>query len=130
MRRSVLLVLAFIGLASCAGAGSQSRSSRQFDVITRDEIVQAGVGTALEAVEQLRPQFLRPRGGVSIREGGTPSPPQVFVDGLELGGPEGLRDIPASIILDIRYSPNRDTETRLGSGQHGGVIRVRTVRAG
>ena len=129
MTRIGLLLLASLGFVACAGAGTQSRSSRQLDVLTRDEIAQAGVGTALEAVEQLRPQFLRPRGGASIRDGGTQAPPQVFLDGLEIGGPERLRDIPAAIILDIRYSPNRDTEVRLGSGQYGGVIRVRTIRA-
>ena len=41
---------------------------------------------------------------------------------------EGRR--PASSITEIRYEPNRDGETRLGSGPYGGVIHIRTGRAG
>ena len=127
MQRRRNLLLSILALAACA-SGTRSGESRRLDLITRDEIVQTGATNALEAIERLRPQFLRPRGGTSIREGQVQSPPQVFVDGLEVGGPEALRDIPASLVLSIQYSPNRDTEARLGSGQYGGVIRVSTGR--
>jgi hypothetical protein len=92
--------------------------------------VSSGAANALEAIERLRPQFLRPRGGVATRvDDRDPSPPQVFVDGMEMGGPEALRDIPSSVVRSIQFSPNRDTEARLGSGSHGGVIRVLTGRS-
>ena len=119
-----------IAAVACASGSSASMRGRNPDLITRTEIVQSGATNALEAIERLRPLFLRPRGGVSIREGAQPHPPQVFVDGLELGGPEVLRDIPASSIVEIRYAPNRDDQSRLGSGQYGGVIHIRTGRSG
>jgi hypothetical protein len=127
---AAVLVSSQMTLAACASGGSGSAATRQPDLISRAEIVESGASDALEIVERLRPQFLRPRGGLSIRDGGAPSPPQVFVDGLELGGPDVLRDIPASSVMEIRYERNRDTEVRLGSGQHGGVIHVRTGRSG
>ena len=120
--------LAMMALTACASGGPRSGPARQSDLITRDEIVGARVSTALEAVEQLRPHFLRPRGGISLRGERSASPPQVFIDGLEVGGPEALREVPAAIVLSIRFNPNRDTETRLGSGQYGGVIHVHTGR--
>lgn len=123
-----LALLALLAIGACSTSGATSGQRRQNDLITRDEIASAGVSNALEAVEQLRPHFLRPRGGVSIRGDGKPSPPQVFVDGLEVGGPEALLQVPASMVLSIQFSPNRDTEARLGSGQYGGVIRVHTGR--
>ena len=133
MRRLRHLTLALLALGACASSGTSGTSGttprRQIDLITRDEIATSGASNALEAVERLRPQFLRPRGGISIRDDTRePSPPQVFVDGMEVGGPEALRDVPASTVLSIHFSPNRDTESRLGSGQYGGVIRVVTGR--
>ena len=128
MRRLPVLPLAMLVLAACASGAARSGPPRQTDLITREEIAGTGVATALEAVEQLRPHFLRPRGGVSLRGDRTASPPQVFVDGLEVGGPEALKDVPASLVLSIRFSPNRDTQARLGSGQYGGVIQVHTGR--
>lgn len=116
-------------VAACASQGTGTSDNRRTDVISRSEIVESGASTALEVVEMLRPQFLLPRGGTSIRDGaGGGQPPQVFVDGLELGGPDVLREIPASTVVEIRYERNRDTETRLGSGQYGGVIHVKTGR--
>lgn len=116
--------------AACASGTSSRLEGRRPDLITQGEIVESGASNALEAIERLRPLFLRPRGATSIRDGTVANPPQVFVDGLELGGPEVLRDIPASSIIEIRYEPNRDGETRLGSGPYGGVIHIRTGRAG
>jgi hypothetical protein len=55
----------------------------------------------------------------------------VFRDGVQLGtGSEALRIIPASELLEIRYYTPSDATTKFGSRHTGGVIDVKTNRAG
>lgn len=127
-RRSCLVLLAAFIVAGCASTGGSASGSRQTDLITRQEIVDSDAGSAYDAIQRLRPHMLRARGGASIREGAVQSPPQVFVDGIELGSVDVLHDIPAATVHEIRYERYRDRQVALGTGNHGGVIHVRTSR--
>ncbi|HKJ92352.1 MAG TPA: hypothetical protein VJ957_04245 [Longimicrobiales bacterium] len=119
-----LLAVALVGSCASAGANGASGPKRSSDVITQEEIQQAtGLSTAYDAVQRLRPQFLRLRGPGTITgsEGLV-----VFVDGMQQGGIEELRRIDISQVKQIRYVNARDATTKYGTGMSQGVIEVTT----
>ncbi len=126
MRRAhASLVLGLFVLAACAsaGSGSSARSSRA--AITANEITAAQVRTAYEAVERLRPTWLRSRGLSSVRSG-QQEYPVIFLNGNRYGLPPSLRDITATDVRSIVFIEPADATTRYGTGYTGGIIDVRT----
>lgn len=121
MIRAALTLLSFFALAACgsahAGPGG-ARPSR--DLITREEIAASPVATAYEAVERLRPEFLR-----SIRGGG---PPNVYVNDSSSGGIDILRSIRADNVDEIRYLDAVAANLRFGLNNTSGVILVQLSR--
>jgi hypothetical protein len=109
--------LALFGAACASGGGSGSTSGSRY-VITGEQIAEAAVSDALEAVERLRPDWLRSRGaGGSI---------QAYRDGFRLGSVEALRSIGAEQIRSIRFINARDATTRWGTDHGAGAIEVVT----
>ncbi|MCI0432057.1 MAG: TonB-dependent receptor plug domain-containing protein [Gemmatimonadetes bacterium] len=95
---------------------------RNTDVITTEELQSINVSTAYEAIERLRPMFLRSRGVTSA--GSEASLPVIYIDGVRSGAPDVLRTIPLADIRQIRYISAPDATTRWGTGHTGGVIEV------
>jgi len=65
VRRYAVLLVAGLGLVACAPRGSvpaHRAATRDFDVLTREEIRASHHGDALMMVEALRPRWLRTRG--------------------------------------------------------------------
>lgn len=130
----------FLGVAvslSAGGLSAQETSRPKRDVITAEQIATIQVSSAYEIVQRLRPQFLRERGSVSVRNGGkeghtlpAAGEPQtglvVYVNGARAGGVEALRGIPAHGVVEIRRVSARDATTTYGTGHPLGVIEVRT----
>jgi hypothetical protein len=118
------LVVGPTGCASASGGGARSGSR---DVLDASEIEAAGgqIRTAMDAVEQLRPHFLRTRAnatmGVTTR---LVDPIVVYVDGVRRGGTPELARIPAEQVLRIRYVRPSDAQTRYGLDHGSGVIEV------
>jgi hypothetical protein len=110
--------------AACAGS-SRASSSDGGAVITRAELDVAGSVSAFDAVQRLRPNFLRGRGPTSIVNTSARTRPAVFVDGSEYGEIESLRTFPASRVEEIRFLSGPEAVTRLGSVYVSGVIQVR-----
>jgi outer membrane cobalamin receptor len=121
MRTFAFLLLAIT--TACASAGA--RPSRTSDVITIEEIESASVSTAYEAVQRLRPSFLRGRGQSSIQNPGGDLP-VVYVNGLRTGGIDQLHNIPAQDVREIRFISASDATTRYGTGHTGGIIEITT----
>ena len=116
--------LAFVGLtllaASCASGGGSGESGprRNRNVITSEEFTQiAEVGTVFEAIQRLRPNWLRGRGGSSAK---------VFVDGVQMGDTGVLRNYRVDVIRECRFITSTDATLRFGTGYGGGVIEVIT----
>jgi len=91
--------------------------------VTEDELVNVGDRSAYEALQQLRPTFLR------SRDPQTPShqnstPIAVFVDGGRTEGVEALRSIRASSVREMRFYEPAEANTKFGTGHNGGVIAV------
>lgn len=130
MRRPGVLLLAF-AIAACAGgstggaaaSAAAAAPSRQTDLITREELDAAsGLTSAMDAVQRLRPRFLRNTGTRSVRA--TESGPLVRVDNEMVGGVEALRAISLSEIGEIRYYSAVDATARFGGIAARPVIHV------
>lgn len=126
-RRTLLLACALALTAGCSpnrqgsGAGPQSSTN----VLTRQEISSSPYqsSTAYDAVQRLRPGFLRLR----TTSSGPGFLPEVFVDGMRKGSPELLRAIPASEVAEIRYLTVQDATTRYGLNVPAGVLDVKLI---
>jgi TonB-dependent receptor-like protein len=123
------LVVAAVAIAAtlaCSSATTQgSRTATSRRVLLGDEIRSVSATSAHEAVQRLRPEWLRRRGQISIRD---PSAGEVIVylDGVRYGGPGSLQNIRAEMIMQMEFLDASDATTRFGTGHGGGAILVRT----
>jgi hypothetical protein len=129
MWRRASIVLAVVSLTACAAATPATRPLRASgrDVITAAEIVASRVTDAYQAVSQLRPEFLRPRGAVVV----TPrvqTPLVVYLDDLPFGPAESLHYIPLERVRVIRYLGPSDADLRWGGSHTTGAILVTTLK--
>jgi hypothetical protein len=119
-----LLPVLLIAVAACAG-GSRQPSSASSNVITRADLDAAGTVSTYDAVQRLRPAYLRNRGPVSIVNASARTRPVVFVDNTEYGEIEALRNFPASRVEEVRYFSGPEATTKFGSSYGAGVIQLR-----
>lgn len=127
MLRRTVPALAMLTLAACAGAGPQGTSPKgPRATITRQEIEDAHVQDAYEAVRRLRPQMLVTHGPASLNSPGA-GQPQVYVDGVPMGGLDALSSIRPEQVKEIRWISPADATTRYGTNHTGGVIEVITI---
>jgi hypothetical protein len=119
------LIAGFLS-ASCASGSSGSSVSRDRSRISQEELVEFPSGTAYEAIERLRPRWIRSRGVSSTRPGATPDYAAVFIDNAPVGGLEALYRVSIRDIDYIEYMSASDATTRYGTGYPGGIIKIFT----
>jgi hypothetical protein len=134
--RALLLVVLLLGIGGTrAWAQSTSQENkptkvkRQTNLISEEEIsaIRAEAADAYAVVSRLRPQFLRLRGTKeSISEVTAPLEIKVVVDNAGRGGIETLRQIPTSILKEIRYLNGTDASIQFGTNFGAGAILVFT----
>ena len=123
MRKLVLAgLVASLALGGCvsqsSGGAVQSVPRTQRDVISTAEIAAASdVPTAYDLVQRLRPTMLQSRGGRS-------SYPVVYMDNVQFGGLDALRQVRSEQIKEIRFISAADATTRWGTNHDGGVILI------
>lgn len=133
LRRTFVLGLALAVTAGCSSSTKGSSGSRSnSNLLTRQELSTANVDNAFDAVQRLRPAFLRARtiaGSGQTSSGATvvQGLPEVFVDGLRKGSPDYLRTIPTREVAEIRYLSAIDATTRYGMNVPAGVIDVKLI---
>jgi hypothetical protein len=137
MVRRAAVGLAFgLFVAACSARnqdpGNDASPRPSNNVITRQELVAVQVATAYEAVQRLRPSFLRPRtiAGATPTGPGTSTPQGyavVYVDGIRKGALDHLRTIPTSEVAEVRLLSAMDATTRYGMDVAGGVIDVKLI---
>ncbi|MDQ6690929.1 MAG: hypothetical protein M3Z18_10505 [Gemmatimonadota bacterium] len=110
---------------SCAPPASIERPARNPNVITKDEILVSHVFNAYEAVNMLRPNFLRSHGPTSI-SGGDSGYPKVYLNHILYGNVESLRGLDVSSIREIRYYNGAEASSRFGLNNVSGAIEVIT----
>jgi hypothetical protein len=116
-------VLALI-LGACAATGERRSSPGAIGYQTISEGSYANL-TAHEIINHLRPEWLRPRGAVSLQSPNA-SYPVVYVNGTRYGPLDSLRQLPSDSIRQIEYMGASDATTRFGTGHPGGVIMITT----
>ena len=108
-----------LAIAACASSGGGDGSSRRdADLIGTAELTENRDRTVMEAVERLRPQWLRPTG--MRRE-----LPTVMMDG-QAYDLDILRNIEPENVEMLRFVNATDASFRWGSEHTSGVIEVRT----
>lgn len=122
-RRTVVALLVMVA-AGCAG-GARHSGTAATNVITRNELEAAGSVSLYDAVQRLRPNFLRDRGQTSLLNESARTLPAVFLDQSLYGEIESLRAIEASRVDEVRYYAGTAATTRFGSAYGAGVIQLR-----
>lgn len=122
---SIAVVFASAVLA-CSPPSTVPGPMRNSNVITREDIENANVYNAYDAVSRLRPQFLNSHGATTI-SGGDTGYPKVYLNHQFYGDLQSLRNIDVHGISEIHYYNGPEASTRFGLGNVSGAIEVTTV---
>ena len=109
---------------ACGPAPRTAEPTPSRRVLLEDEIRGTQVATAYQIVARLRPEWLRRRGRVSVRDP-TAGAVIVYLNGMRQGGVSALDAIVAETVLEMEYLNGQEATTRFGTGHGGGVILVR-----
>ena len=119
---SSALLLLLLGCASSGGSGSGSSLSS--GAVTRADLLETDQATLYDAIQRLRPRWLRARG---TDFSGQSLVAHVFVDGSPRGEISVLRQIRVVDITDVNFLSATDAATRYGTRVGiGGAILVGT----
>ena len=133
IRRLALVAVAMslvTGCASGGGGGAQTGATRgSRDLIVSAELEEGEFTNVLEAVQRLRPTWLRPRGATSTRTLGS-SGVVVYINNVRAGGLSRLESMPVDMVKELRYVDSREATFRWGTGHTGGAIEVISKASG
>ena len=103
--------------------GDATKTSRTYDLITRDDLVEASLlgTTAWLAIQRLRPSYLIDKTAGAAR---TIHPLSVSVNGGELTSLNTLITIPTQAVAEIRYLDMGNAAQRFHNRATGPVILV------
>lgn len=125
LKRTIALALALVVAACARASGPEGPSPRgDPDVITAAELERYGALPVRQAIERLRPRFLRFRGSTSLAD---PNAGRVvvYLGESRMGGVEFLDQIMTTDVQEIRYLDSADATQRFGTGHTGGAIVLR-----
>jgi hypothetical protein len=126
---AALVPLALTACASGSGVPPVTPVTLDRSVVTAPELQASRTAHVYEALQRLRPEFLRTRGPSSIMNP-TAMGPAVFVDRAFIGGIEVLADMPLIDVQRIRFLGAWDAATTYGEGYSNGVLEITTRRGG
>lgn len=131
LKLTVVTAVALLAV-SCASSGTPARSdpgtqssTRDRTMLSQEEIKESSARDAYHAVQLLRPDWLRSRGAVSMRDP-TPAQVVVYVDGQRYGGATSLEQFRMGSFKELRYYSGSEATSRWGTGHAGGVIYLTT----
>lgn len=129
MRASRMLVSAAccMLLVACAssGTGGPSRSGTTITEQELEDPVLAGL-TAYDAIQRLRPNWLRERGSSSIRDSGDNFPRAIVNDVPQ--SLDYLKSVSVPEVMLMQFISAADATTKYGTGFPNGAVMVSTVR--
>lgn len=119
-----LAIALLFPLAGCATAGGTGANFGRPDLLSEEQLRAQSFSTVYDAVQALRPSWLRTRGMDSIRN---PGQIQVYLDNIRVGGIGYLSQISAVSVSYIRWYDGIDASSRWGLDHGNGVIFVSTT---
>lgn len=122
MARCARWAVLALAIASCV---KPATGTTRDNVITQDQIEQSNAISAWDVVAHYRGDFIRNRGNTSITMG-TQDIPVVFLNDVEYGPIQSLRDIRAVDVAEIDLYSGPDAVIRFGSRYGGGVIQCKS----
>jgi hypothetical protein len=131
-RRSLAIAMLFAAGACASGgtsAGDTSSPTSRY-VISEAELPSSGTETAYDAIQRLRPDFLRARPSQSYNlqpNGGASGPapaPALIVNGQRAGDLSDLRQIAATSLKSVRYYTIEQAKRKFGMQYDGGAIEI------
>lgn len=127
MKRLLLVPAVLLGGLGCAHQSTSERVAARNDaVLTAEEIATvSGAATLYDVIRLRRPRWLRPPQPVSVRSE-LQTGIRVYMDRVEFGGVETLREIHPSAASQVQYLRPSQAETRFGPGHPNGAIVVIT----
>lgn len=127
---AVLLLTAVSACASSGASAANSATPSSRDVITEAELPTSGTESAYDAIQRLRPHFLRVRPAESYSletNGGVSGPapaPALIVNGQRIGEVSDLRRIAATTLKSVRYYSIDQAKRKFGMQYQGGAIEI------
>ena len=110
--------------AACASAGGGGGGGGGGDALTQEELLATNEADVYNAIQGLRPAWLRVRGQTSFSGTKTVT---LFVDGAPRGDVSELRGMPITDVVEIRYLAPSDAAFQFGTlAGSGGTISIRT----
>lgn len=122
----LVLTLAVAGTVAAQADSGDTKPRRSRNALTQAEMLETTATTIMEAVRQLKPMWLVPRG--TAPSGQQQIRPVIYIDGVRAGELELLDQIRIEEVERLRYLSGRDATTRWGTGVAGGVIEVFRIR--
>ncbi len=106
------LLATAVALIAAAPLQAQSRN----DILTWEEIdrLKGKGGTAFDAVESLRPRWLRIRESSLVSGAIRSEGARVYMRGVDQGGVDYLRTIPAENVYELRWLSGNEASSRFG----------------
>jgi hypothetical protein len=132
IRRSFAIAM-LVAAGACASGGASTgdtSSSTSRYAISQAELPSTGTETAYDAIQRLRPDFLRPRPSQSYNlqpDGGASGPapaPALIVNGQRAGDISDLRQIAATSLKSVRYYTIEQAKRKFGMQYAGGAIEI------
>jgi hypothetical protein len=121
------VLLAGSALSACSssqpGATTRPTTSGGHYLLTEAELQASTDLTLYDAIQRLRPTFLRSRQVMSTSTP-NPEPVHVFIDGTRAEGLYTLRMFTPKVVKEVRFYEPADANIRFGTGHHGGLIAV------
>ena len=122
MRILAAVAILAIGTA-CGGNRAPGTPAPPRDVLDAQQLEAAPYANVFDAVQALRPQWLRARGRTSINQ---QEYVKVYLDDSLMGGPDQLRTITLKSISTVRYLNGVEATQRWGLDHGQGAIAVST----
>lgn len=110
-----VVAVLFVALSTVGCASTGEGGGRDARLLTQEELQNSQAANVFEAIERLRPRWLRTRGGRSM--GGLDQGILVYLNDSPLGSPEDtLRSLPLDGIRRIEYVDSATVGSLPGAG--------------
>ncbi|MDZ7780790.1 MAG: hypothetical protein U5R14_12780 [Gemmatimonadota bacterium] len=120
----VATTLALLVMAGACATASSGSGRGAPDTLTRERLIETRQGNLYDAIQSLRPRWLRARGTSSFSGS---SEVQVFLNEAPYGTVSDLSSIPLDAVQDVRFIQASEAGSRYGTvAGSSGVLLVRT----